>query len=70
MIHGLAHAEKNAARQKAYRAAAQIAAIPHVKLHAPIASDYAVKMVNLLHPRDMDAVRIEPTTQYELMKSV
>ena len=65
-----ARAEKNPVREKALRVMAQIAAIPHVKRHALIASDYAVKAINTMYPGDMDEVRKEREQQIELMESV
>ncbi len=69
-IHDLARSEESPAKAAALRAVAQIAAIPHVKRHALIASDYAVKTVNLLHPGNMDAVKAQRTLQINLMQSV
>ncbi len=66
----LARDEKDPVRVKVLRVLAQAAATPHVKRHALIASDYAVKLVNVMHPGDMDAVRRERETQIALMKSV
>jgi hypothetical protein len=70
MILRLAREEKNPARVTALRVMAQVANTPHVKRHALIASDYAIKLVNVLHPRDFDAVRAERETQIALMESV
>jgi hypothetical protein len=49
---------------------AQVAATPHVKRHALIASDYAIKLINLLHPKNFDAVRKEREIQIALMESI
>ncbi|MDR1033745.1 MAG: DUF3781 domain-containing protein [Bifidobacteriaceae bacterium] len=69
-IHALARAESNLIREKALRCVAQVALVPHVKRHALIASDYAVKVVNLMHPNDMNEVRKEREAQIRLMGSV
>lgn len=69
-IHDLARHEKNPAKANALRAVAQVAAIPHVKRHALIASEYAVKVINLLHPGDLNAVKRERELQIQLMESV
>jgi hypothetical protein len=69
-IHNLARAESNPVREKALRAIAQVALTPHVKRHALIASDYAVKVINLMHPGDMDEVRKERELQVRLMESL
>ncbi len=63
----LAAAEKDPVRVKVLRVIAQVAAIPHVKRHALIASDYAVTLINLLYPQDMDAVRQEREAQIQGM---
>lgn len=48
----------------------QVAATPHVKRHALIASDYAITLINLMYPKDLEEVRKERKIQIELMKSV
>lgn len=70
LIHDLAREEKASAKANALRAVAQVAAIPHVKRHALIASNYAVKVVNLLHPGDMARVEEERALQIRLMEGV
>lgn len=69
-LHRLAREEVNPAYCKVYRVLGQVSATPHVKRHALIASDYAVKLINLLYPHDMDEVKKERETQIALMKSV
>ena len=69
-LHRLAREETDPVRIKAYRTLGQIAATPHVKRHALVASDYAVKLVNLLYPKDLDEVRKEREAQILMMKSV
>ena len=66
----LARDEKDPVRVKVLRVMAQVANTPHVKRHALIASDYAVKLVNVMHPGDFGAVRAERETQIALMESV
>jgi hypothetical protein len=66
----LAREEPDPLRATVLRVMAQVAATPHVKRHALIASDYAIKAINLLYPRDLDAVRQERETQIALMESV
>jgi hypothetical protein len=67
---GLARDEKDPIKQKIYRVMAQIANSPHVKSHALWASDYAVKLINTMYPRNFDEVKKEREMQIELMKSV
>ncbi|MDR2813497.1 MAG: hypothetical protein LBB79_02415 [Prevotellaceae bacterium] len=69
-LHRLAREEKNPVREKALRVMGQVAATPHVKHHALVASEYAVKLINLMYPKNLDEVRREREMQIELMKSV
>ncbi|GLC31723.1 putative immunity protein [Clostridium omnivorum] len=69
-INRLASEEKDPVRVKVLRAMGQVAATPHVKWHALIASDYAITLINLLYPNDLDEVRKEREIQIGLMKSV
>ncbi|MDR0415278.1 MAG: hypothetical protein LBH84_07700 [Prevotellaceae bacterium] len=69
-MHRLAREENDPVRVKALRVMGQVAATPHVKRHALIASDYAIKLINLLHPKNLDEVRKEREVQIELMRSV
>ena len=66
----LAREEKDPVRVKVLRVMAQVAATPHVKRHALIASDYAIKLINLLYPKNFDEVRKEREIQIALMESV
>ncbi len=70
LMHELARPETDPVRAAALRTLGQLAATPHVKRHALIASDYAVKVVNLLHPGNMEEVRKERELQIRLMESV
>lgn len=69
-LHTLAREEKDPIRVKVYRVMGQVAATPHVKRHALIASDYAITLINLMHPKDMDEVRKERELQISLMRSI
>ncbi len=70
LMHELARKEKDPVKEKALRVMGQVAATPHVKRHALIASDYAVKVINLMYPGNLDEVRKERELQIELMKRV
>ncbi len=70
VLHDLARAEKDPVKVKVLRAMGQVAATPHVRWHALAASEYAVVVVNLLHPGDMEKVRQEREVQIALMKSL
>ena len=49
MLHRLARMEKDPIKVKVLRVMGQVAATPHVKRHALIASDYAIKLINLMY---------------------
>jgi hypothetical protein len=66
----LAREEQNPLRVTVLRVMAQVANTPHVKRHALIASDYAIKAINVLYPHNSDEVRRERETQIALMESV
>jgi hypothetical protein len=70
MLLRLAREEQNPLRATVLRVMAQVAATPHVKRHALIASDYAIKLINVMHPHNVDEVRRERETQIALMESV
>ena len=69
-LHRLAREEADPVRVKVYRTLGQVAATPHVKRHALVASDYAIKLINLLYPKDLDEVRKERETHISFMQSV
>ncbi len=70
VVLDMARREKDPVRVKVLRVMAQVANTPHVKRHALIASDYAVKLINVMYPGDFDAVGRERETQIALMNSV
>lgn len=70
MIHRLAREEKDPIKIKVLRVMGQVAATPHVKRHALIASDYAITLINLMYPKNLEEVSKERKIQIELMKSV
>ena len=67
-LNDLARDEKDSIKAKALRGLGQISAIPHVRWHALVASEYAVVIINLKYPNDMDKVREEREFQIKLMK--
>jgi hypothetical protein len=69
-INRLAREEKDPVRVKVLRAMGQVAAVPHVRYHALIASDYAVTLINLMYPNDLEEVKKERELQIEFMKGV
>ena len=69
-LHRLAREEPDPVYVLVYRTLGQIAATPHVKRHALVASDYAVKLINRMYPGDLEKVREMRDKQIALMKSV
>jgi hypothetical protein len=59
MIHRLGREEKDPIRVKVLKIMGQVAATPHVKRHALIASDYAITLINLIYPKNLEEVRKE-----------
>lgn len=58
----------NQAEKAALRAAVQAIGSGHMREHAMVASDYAIKAINLLYPGDMDAVTAERQWQLSELK--
>lgn len=69
-IHQKAKACKDAAVQAALRCTGQAVAAGHMKEHAMVASDYAVKVINLLYPNDCGAAGRERAWQIQQLRSV
>lgn len=68
-IHRLAKACKDPIESNALRVVGQAVATGHMKEHAMVASDYAIKVINLLYPQDRDSVKKERLWQINLLKS-
>lgn len=56
-VHKLARESKDTVLQAAFRVAGQAIGTGHMREHAMVASDYAIKVVNLKYPKDMEAVK-------------
>ena len=69
-LHRLAREEADPIYVLVYRTLGQIVATPHVKRHALIASDYAVKLVNRMCPGDFEQARTMREQQIALLESV
>lgn len=67
-IHQLAKNSQNIVTQTALRVVGQAVAAGHMPEHAMVASDYAIKVINLLYPNDINAVRQERLWQIENLK--
>lgn len=57
-VHAIAR-DAEGAEQIAIRTIGQALSVCHMREHAMVASDYAVKVVNILYPGDMDAITYE-----------
>lgn len=69
-IHQLAKNSQDIVTQTALRVVGQAVATGHMREHAMVSSDYAVKVINLLFPNDINAVRQERLWQIEHLSSI
>ena len=58
-IHALAKQAENPRKQALLRVIGHAVATAHMKEHAMVASDYAIKLINLAYPDDLAAVQKE-----------
>lgn len=58
-VHQLAKANDDPVMQAALRVAGQAVGTGHMREHAMVASDYAIKTINLKYPNDINAVKAE-----------
>ena len=58
-IHALAKQAENPIEQALLRVIGHAVATAHMKEHAMVASDYAIKLINLAYPDDLAAVQKE-----------
>ena len=69
-IHQFAKTNEDPVSKAALRVIGHAVSAGHMKEHAMVASDYAVKVINLLHPDNMDAVKKERLWQIEHLKEI
>lgn len=69
-IHQLAKSSPDMVTQTALRVAGQAVATGHMREHAMVSSDYAIKVINLRFPNDMNAVRQERLWQIEHLRGI
>ncbi|KLU61171.1 hypothetical protein CEB3_c23910 [Peptococcaceae bacterium CEB3] len=67
-VHRLAKETTDVILQAALRVVGQAIGTGHMREHAMVASDYAVKVINLKFPADMEAVKSEREWQIRAMK--
>lgn len=69
-IHKLAKTSEDALISTALRMIGHAVAAGHMKEHAMVASDYAIKVINLKYPMDMEAVKKERLWQIDELKEI
>jgi hypothetical protein len=67
-VHKLAKVAKNIIEQNCLRVAGQAVATGHMKEHGMVASDYSIRIVNLLWPADIDRVEEERNWQIRSLR--
>lgn len=69
-IHRLAKNSQDIIIQTALRVVGQAVATAHMKEHAMVASDYAIKVINQMYPNDNDAISQERLWQIENLRGI
>jgi len=69
-IHKLARESEDKVIQTALRVVGQSIATGHMKEHAMVASDYAIKVINLLYPNKIEKVTEERLWQIKQLQSI
>ncbi len=69
-IHRMARECEDPLVSAALRVCGHAVAAGHMKEHAMVASDYAVRVIDLLHPGKMDEVRKERLWQIDRLKEI
>ncbi|HZK28586.1 MAG TPA: hypothetical protein VFD19_00030, partial [Clostridia bacterium] len=67
-IHKLARENDSEIQKAALRVVGHAVASGHMREHTMVASDYAIKTINLLGPNDFDAVKKERAWQLNELK--
>jgi hypothetical protein len=70
MVHRLAREEKNPIKEAALRTAGQAVSVGHMKEHAMICSDYAVKTIGLLTGNELSEITKERKWQLDRLLEV
>ncbi|WP_316845051.1 putative immunity protein [Pedobacter psychrodurus] len=69
-IHAVARACKTAVGKNAIRTAGQAVAVGHMREHAMVCADYAVKTIELAFPEELNKVKEEREWQLKELKSI
>lgn len=67
-IHKIARECESEIKKTAFRVAGQAVASGHMREHAMVASDYAIKTIGLIHSNDIDAITFEREWQLNELK--
>lgn len=67
-IHKIARESDSEIKKTALRVVGQAVGSGHMREHAMVASDYAIKMINLISPNDFNAISQEREWQYKELK--
>jgi len=70
VIHKLAKETDSELKKSALRTAGHAVACCHMKEHSMVASDYAIRVINLIYPNDSDAVAKERMWQITLLSGI
>lgn len=69
-LHKLARAESDLKKIQVFRMLGHIAATPHVKRHAIVATNYAIKVINLIYDSNISEITKEREYQILLMQKL
>ena len=69
-VHKLARASKSNVLQTVLRVAGHAVGTGHMREHAMVASDYAIKVITLLHPGDFEAIASERQWQITTLQAI
>ncbi|ARS38210.1 hypothetical protein CA265_00285 [Sphingobacteriaceae bacterium GW460-11-11-14-LB5] len=69
-IHALARTSSTAVMTNAIRTAGQAVAVGHMREHAMVCADYAIKTIGLAFQNDLNRIKAERTWQLETLKHV
>ena len=69
-VHQIARQAEDIVESTVYRVVGQSVAVCHMREHAMVAADYAVKVVNLLYPDDECAVAAERRWQINRLRQL
>lgn len=69
-VHALARSATDPIISSAYRVTGQAIGSGHMREHAMVASDYAIKVINLLYPHHLEEATKERTWQWNMLLKI